>query len=267
MTETLTIDPKRLARIKTLKSGGHRGITDGACVMEAVAYVAGEIWSDHPACACPVITEFLVSWNDALPDDERTELLKPLIPLVVGTRGSKALEARRANMAADWFIRVQTPAWLRLAGLTKQAETLEAFPEITDFAKVPSLMPTLQAIRKDSAAAGVAAGDVAGDVAGDAAGAAAWAAAGDAARDVARDAAWAAALAAARVVAGDVAGDVACDVAGDVAWDAARAAARVVARAAARDALKPTTTALQASAVDLVKRMCTLSDADLEPTA
>ena len=151
----MTLNTERLAQVTTLKSGSHKPNDDAEfCVMEAVAYVAGEPWSDHPACTCPVITAFMVSWNDALPnDDERARLLLPLIPALVGTRGSKALETRRANMAADWYIRVHTPAWLRLAGLTTQAEALEAFPEITDFDNVPTLNPTLDAIRKDADAA------------------------------------------------------------------------------------------------------------------
>ena len=49
------INESRLAEVATLSSGGHGGIDEGMCVMEAVAYVAGEPWSDAPACACPVI--------------------------------------------------------------------------------------------------------------------------------------------------------------------------------------------------------------------
>ena len=164
----ITIDTARLAKIKTLKAGGHNSFSQGACILEAVSYIAREPWSDHPECACPVIAAFLRNWNDNLPDDERTALLLPLITKVAGTRGSAALANRRATMATDWLIRVQTPAWLRLAGLVKQAEALEAFPEIVDFAKTPSIRPTLEAIRQDAAAAWDAAGD------------AAWAAAGDA---------------------------------------------------------------------------------------
>ena len=52
--------------------------------------------------------------------------------------------------------------------------------------------------------------------------------------------------------------------AGAVAWDAARDAARAAARDAARaaagdaalDAIKPTVEAMQASAIDLLRRMC-----------
>ncbi|HET7150680.1 MAG TPA: hypothetical protein VFI60_04670, partial [Candidatus Acidoferrum sp.] len=153
------------------------------CVMEAVAFVAGEEWSDKPECACPVIASFLRVWNDGLPSDaDRDRLLKPLIPRIVGTRNKK-LEKRRSLMAADWLVRVHTPAWLRLAGLTRQAESLEQLPEITSMAKIPSIKGPIEAARNDAAAAGAAAGAAAWDAAGDAAGAAAGAAAGDAARD------------------------------------------------------------------------------------
>ena len=154
-TAAIEIDRDRLARITALKSGAHKPPNGHleACVMEAVAFVAGERWSDHPTCACPVISAFLRTWNDSLPDDERNALLLPLIPRIVNTRGSKKLEARRATMAADWYIRVATPAWLRLAGLTAHADTLAAFPEITSFAKTPSIRPALEAAQKDADAA------------------------------------------------------------------------------------------------------------------
>ena len=174
---TAQIIPDRLAAIVKLDHGAHNNLRDGMCAMEAAAYVADEPWSDHPKCVCPVIGAFMRSWNDVLPDAERTALLLPLIPKIIGTRSDKATERRRATMAADWLIRVHTPAWLQLAGLTSQAEALRSLPEITDFAQCPSLMPTLNAVRADASAAW------------DAARAAAW----DAAWAAARDAAWAAA--------------------------------------------------------------------------
>src|SRR6266852_112630 len=94
----------RLLKVQglSLKSGSHSPDST-FCVMEAVAFVAGEKWSDNPECACPVISAFLRSWNDALPTDaERDRLLKPLIPKLVGTR-NKALEEKRGLMAADWM--------------------------------------------------------------------------------------------------------------------------------------------------------------------
>ena len=170
--QTIQIDEKRLAKIQSLYSGSHRKNGNGrveACAMEAVAFIAGEPWSDHPECACPVIGAFMRAWNDGLADDQRTSLILPLVPRLVGTRSTKKIEQRRATMAADWLIRVHTPAWLRLAKLTEQADLLASLPEITDFKNCPSLMPALTAVRKDADAAWAAAWDAARDAAGDAA--------------------------------------------------------------------------------------------------
>jgi hypothetical protein len=154
--ETPQIIAERLARVERLDNGAHNPPNGefAACAMEAVSYIAGEPWSDTPECACPVIGAFVRAWNDALPDDERTALLLPLIPRLVGTRGSDALSERRSLMAADWLVRAHTPAWLRLAGLTAQADMLAALPEITSMAQVPSIRGSLEAVRKDAAAAG-----------------------------------------------------------------------------------------------------------------
>ena len=186
MTLQTAINAERLAEITSLDSGSHTPDEGALCAMEAVAFVAGEPWSDHPQCACPVIGAFMRLWNDSLPDDERTALLLPLIPRLVGTRSTPDVESRRSTMAADWLVRVHAPAWLRLAGLTGQANALSSLPEITDFANTPSLRGPLEAARKDAAATGDAARAAAGAAAWDAARAAAWAAARDAAWDAAR---------------------------------------------------------------------------------
>jgi hypothetical protein len=161
MSETIE---ELLARIGPLKVGAHEG-HDAMCIMEAVAFVARESWSDQPACASKVIGAFLRSWNDSLDDDTRDRLLRPLIQRLIGTAGDDKLENRRATMAADWLVRVHAPAWLRLAGLTAHADTLAELPEITDFATCPSLMPILDAARKDADAAWAAARAAARDAA------------------------------------------------------------------------------------------------------
>ncbi len=168
----------------TLAHGSHRSPDDGLCVMEAVAYLAREPHSDHPSCASKVVTAFAMSLNDRWSDDQRQKLV-PLIPAIVGTRTSEADEQTRAWMATDWLVRTYTPAWLRLAGLDKQADLLVGLGPQVGPETVPPIKPTLEAVRADAAAAGAAARDAAGDAARDAA----WAAA----RDAARDAAWAAA--------------------------------------------------------------------------
>ena len=233
---------ERLAHFGPLAAGAHEP-NGKACAMEAVAFVAGEPWSDHPECACPVISSFLRAWNDGLPDDERDILLRPLVLRLIDTRGSAALESRRSLMAADWLVRIHTPAWLRLAKLDDAAAALEALPEIIDMAQVPSIRGSIEAARLDA----IAAWD------------AAWAAAWDAAGDAAWDAAWDAAGAAAGDAAWDAAGAAARDAAWGAAWDAARDAAGAAARDAARDAawnaLSSTRKELQQSALALVHRM------------
>ena len=246
---------ERLEKIQTLslKAGAHSP-NSTFCILEAVAFVAGEPWSDHPECACPIIGAFLRSWNDFLPTDaDRDRLLKPLIRDLVGSKSTKEVEQKRALLCADWLIRVNTPTWLRLAGLTVHADALEALPEITAFAQVPSMRGTIEAARTGAYKAWAT--DAAGDAAWDAAGAAAGDAARAAAGAAAGDAAWAAAGDAVRAAAGDAVRAAAGAAAGDAVRAAARAAAGAAARAAARVKLQPTVLQLQDSALSLVRRM------------
>lgn len=94
-------------------SHAHR---DGMCVMEAVAWVAGEPWTDSPECASPVIAGFMRVWNDTLPDDQRQMLKQWVLPMI-RSRGSDAIEEKRAWMVADWLVGEIMPVWLRAAGL------------------------------------------------------------------------------------------------------------------------------------------------------
>src|SRR6478736_10567984 len=135
---------ERIEKIPALSSGAHAAESGEMCVMEAVAWVAGENWSDHPSCACPVISSFLRSWNDGLPsDEERSRLLKPLIPKLVSSRRSKKVEAKRAWMALDWSVRFSTPAWLELAGLKDHAEICRRLNPITSSASAKDAQPDL----------------------------------------------------------------------------------------------------------------------------
>jgi hypothetical protein len=263
---TILADRAALLDTIALAQGAHAPDSGQMCAMEAAAYIAGEPWSDSPQCVSPVIAAFLRSWNDALPDETRTALLRPLLPLVIGTRTTDADEETRAWMATDWLVRVHTPAWLRLAGLTDHAQALESFARIADATVAGNAQRTIDAAR---AAARASALTTAWD--------SAWDAARDAALATARDAAWASSLAtawdAAWVAARDAAWDAAWDTARDAAWasslatawDAAWVAARDAAwdtvGAAARAAIAPTVAMLQVSACDLVREMCAVGRA------
>jgi hypothetical protein len=230
----------------TLAKGCHAYRSDGLCLMEAVAWMAGEPHTDMPACTSLVLGAFGRSLNDVLPDDKRQQLI-PLVPRFIGTAGD-GLDERRGYLALDWLTRTYLPAWLELAGLTVHGATLKGSEPVT----------SMEAARKIGAkvrAAGDAARVAAGVAAWDAAWVAAGAAAGAAARDAARDAA------------GDAAGAVARDAARDAAWVAAGVAARAAARVAAGDAarvaawdaawevLSPVVALLQDSAVALLADM------------
>ena len=175
----MTIIEDRLSIVETIElaHGAHRDLDAGACLLEAVSYIAGEPWSDHPACVCPSLAAFGRSWNDALDDEARNRILKPFIPRLVGTRSTPAVQDARAFMAADWAVRTFTPAWLRLAGLEAEAASLEALPAMSSTELCKAAMPTVRAAQKSGAAAGDAAWDAPWDAAWDAAGDAAWAAA------------------------------------------------------------------------------------------
>jgi hypothetical protein len=66
-----------------LGRGKHRSPRRGACFMELASYLAGERWSDHPACTHPVLARLARGVNDATSDAARP-LLATLIPSVIG---------------------------------------------------------------------------------------------------------------------------------------------------------------------------------------
>jgi hypothetical protein len=92
-------------------------------------------WQDFATAmhVCPLIVDFLQHWDTNLPNDRRERYVKPLLPQLVNTRGSQALEHRRAWMVMDWAIRTMIPAWLRpLAELEHMAVGLQSYPPITE---------------------------------------------------------------------------------------------------------------------------------------
>ena len=66
-----------------LARGKHRSPRRGACFMELASYLAGERWSDHPACTHPVLARLARAVNDATSDEARPRLARH-IPSVIG---------------------------------------------------------------------------------------------------------------------------------------------------------------------------------------
>lgn len=70
--------------LPTLSAGAHLPDDGKACVMEYVSLLAGEQWSDNPACTYSPLAKAAQAVNDRLTDDER-HLLVPLIGRLFGT--------------------------------------------------------------------------------------------------------------------------------------------------------------------------------------
>jgi hypothetical protein len=237
------------------------------CLFEWYNWLTRQAHTDScPPGVSPVLHQFGMSLNDALPDDTRQQLARFLpngtSPLA-GTAGDGKDETR-GFLALDWLIRTYLPAWLDLAGLADEATALQELEPIRHLEAAEAAGPVVRRASDKAAAAGAAAGAAAWAAAWAAAGAAARAAAWDAAWDAAGAAAWDAAGAAAGAAAWAAAGAAARDAAGDAAraaaWDAAGAAAWAAAGAAAWDAawdkLAPVVARLQADAILLYEAMC-----------
>ncbi|MDJ0335540.1 hypothetical protein QMG83_09930 [Salinibacterium sp. G-O1] len=82
-----------------LSAGRHRNPKRGACFMEFASYLAGEKWSDHPACTHPVLAEVARDVNDMSTDATRANLTQH-IHRVVGLNGDDPLIAVSIAMHA-----------------------------------------------------------------------------------------------------------------------------------------------------------------------
>src|SRR3954471_15066272 len=69
--------------LPVLSAGKHRRPRSGACFMEFASYLAGERWSDHPACTHPLLASLARQVNDCISDNVRQTLLE-LVPQVIG---------------------------------------------------------------------------------------------------------------------------------------------------------------------------------------
>lgn len=88
------------------------------------AWFAGEKHSDKPECVCPVLGAYGVTLNDAMPGSLRDRLLKPLVPLVVGTHDPEN-EQRRAEFLVMSVVNKIVPIALRASGLKYHAIACE----------------------------------------------------------------------------------------------------------------------------------------------
>jgi len=113
-----------------LRAGAHPTRDDGVCAMEMVAWLAGEAHTDEPGCACPVLGALVRASNDAMTDAQRDRFLRPLVPILVGTRATAAVERARGMLVVDCVARVLLPMRLRRERRGDEAELLARLPAL-----------------------------------------------------------------------------------------------------------------------------------------
>ena len=93
-------DAKSPDVLPILSRGKHRNPRRGACFMELASFLAGERWSDRPACTHPLLASVARHVNDHTSDAGRPRLA-PLIPSVIGLRSDDPrVDARIALLCA-----------------------------------------------------------------------------------------------------------------------------------------------------------------------
>src|ERR671911_1810567 len=94
------------AVLPILSRGKHRNPRRGACFMEFASLLAGEPWSDHPACTHPLLAAVARHVNDHTSDAGR-QGLAGLIPSVIGLTGEDLhIDARIALRSATMALPV-----------------------------------------------------------------------------------------------------------------------------------------------------------------
>lgn len=115
----------------SLAAGAHATRDHGMCAMEMVAWLAGEPHSDEPLCACPVLGSLVRAVNDTMSEAQRNRYLRPLVPKLIGTRATAAVERVRGLLVVDALVRTLLPMRLRRDGRPDEARLLADLPPIT----------------------------------------------------------------------------------------------------------------------------------------
>lgn len=136
-----------------LGRGKHRNPKKGACFMELASFLAGEKWSDHPACTHPLIAMLARAVNDLTADHARPQLA-PLIPSVIGLTSTDprwdvriALRAAQTALPISPADRQQTLA-VAVLGSERMLDVLEDRPAGT---LAPESKDALAAVPKTAA--------------------------------------------------------------------------------------------------------------------
>ena len=124
---------------KKLYRGAGQGV-DKACVMQMVAYISGDNWTDSPECACPVLTRYAIYLNDKFNDEHRQKMKAFIVPLV-GTRMNDETQIARKRMIMFRYVTVTYPLLLDLWKLPELATEFSELPNSIDgMAKAKGLL-------------------------------------------------------------------------------------------------------------------------------
>lgn len=109
--------------LPVLSRGKHRHPRKGACFMELASYLAGERWSDHPACTHPLLAAVARLVNDHTSDASRPKLAE-LIPSVIGLTSDDphvdACIARRSAILALPVVAAERQRVMAVSVLTSE---------------------------------------------------------------------------------------------------------------------------------------------------
>jgi hypothetical protein len=101
-----------------LSPGKHRNPRTGACFMEFASLLAGERWSDHPACTHPLLGAVARHVNDYISDEGR-QRLAGLVPSVIGLVGDDPrIDARIALRCATMALPVVSASRQRVMAVS-----------------------------------------------------------------------------------------------------------------------------------------------------
>ena len=72
------------------RAGRHRRPASGACLMELVSAVTGQVWNDHPPAVHPTLGVLARHVNDLLSTDQQRRRLLALVPHLLDTASADA---------------------------------------------------------------------------------------------------------------------------------------------------------------------------------
>jgi hypothetical protein len=96
---------------------------------------------------------FVRACNDAMGDEARNRHLRPLVPLLVNTRGTIADEASRGLLVVDALVRVFLPAWLRRHHRDDVAKLLGELPALRSVEDARAALRALETFLPDHSGA------------------------------------------------------------------------------------------------------------------